>query len=116
MTHRHGFLHQATALCNESRSVCKIQHPCRYQRSVFAETVAGHCERLLFKPFIEHTHYGDPGAQQRRLRVLGLVKLLFRSFLTERPEIDAQCIRTLFKGRANHGVVFSEVGQHPNCL
>ena len=85
-----GVLHQLAAHAHELRAVVQRERAGGDQRGVFAEAVAGEQRRLRAAARLPRAPRGDAGGEQRGLREFGLVELVFRALLRERPQVDAR--------------------------
>lgn len=86
------------------------------QGAVFAQAVTGNEGRLGTALFQPQAPQCDGRSKDRRLGLVGLVKLLFRAVLDQLPQVVAERFGRFLEGFDDHWLLGAELGEHAQRL
>ncbi|MNH05208.1 hypothetical protein D3C79_645250 [compost metagenome] len=116
VTGRHGFLHQLTTALDQTHGVFQAQTACGDQGTVFAQAVAGDEGRLRATLLQPQAPQRDGGSKNRRLGLVGLIELLFRTFLYQLPQVVAQSLGSFLEGLDDYRLFSTKLSEHAQRL
>ncbi|MNE48335.1 hypothetical protein D3C80_1427910 [compost metagenome] len=113
---RYSLLHELATTLDQLDRVAQAQAASGNQRAVLAQAVAGNESRTRTALCQPQTPQGDRGGENGRLGFVGLIELLFRTLLGQRPEVIAQSLGGLAEGINDQRILGAQLGKHAEGL
>ena len=113
---RHRLLHQLPAQLDQLDCIGERQATGSYQRRILAEAMPGNEGRSRTTLCLPQAPERDRGCKNSRLGLVGLIELLFRPLLSQRPEVITQRSGRFGEGVDDDVLLSTKLGQHAERL